>query len=29
MLESELPANSSFQHPFTLDGYAINILQQG
>ena len=29
MLESELPANTSFQHPFTLDGYAINILQQG
>ena len=26
MLETELPANSSFQHPFTLDGYAVNIL---
>lgn len=29
ILETELPANSSFQHPFTMDGYAVNILQQG
>ena len=24
-----MPADVSFQHPFTLDGYALNILQQG
>ena len=29
LLENELPANVSFQHPFTLQGYALNILQQG
>ena len=29
LLENELPADVSFQHPFTLDGYALNILQQG
>ena len=29
ILENELPANVSFQHPFTLDGFALNILQQG
>lgn len=29
LLNTELPATSSFQHPFTLDGYALNILQQG
>ena len=29
LLENEMPADVSFQHPFTLDGYALNILQQG
>jgi hypothetical protein len=29
ILETELPDNASFQHPFALDGFAINILQQG
>ena len=29
LLENELPADVSFQRPFTLDGYALNILQQG
>ena len=29
LLENQLPTNVSFQHPFTLDGYALNILQQG
>jgi hypothetical protein len=29
LLESELPDNTSFQHPFALEGFAMNILQQG
>lgn len=29
LLENELPSNVSFQYPFTLDGYALNIIQQG
>jgi hypothetical protein len=29
LLENELPANVSFQYPFTLDGFALNIIQQG
>lgn len=29
LLQTQLPPSSSFQHPFTLDGYALNILQQG
>lgn len=29
LLENELPADVSFQYPFTLDGFALNIIQQG
>ncbi len=29
LYESELPSNAAFQHPFTLDGYAVNVIQQG
>lgn len=29
LLENELPSNVSFQYPFTLDGFALNIIQQG
>ena len=29
VLENELPINVSFQYPFTLDGFALNLIQQG
>jgi hypothetical protein len=29
LLENELPTNVAFQYPFTLDGFALNIIQQG
>lgn len=29
LLENELPANTSFQYPFTLDGNSLNVIQQG
>jgi hypothetical protein len=29
LFESELPNNTSFQYPFTLDGNALNVIQQG
>lgn len=29
LLENELPSNVSFQYPFTLDGFALNVIQQG
>jgi hypothetical protein len=29
LLENEIPLNTSFQHPFTLDGFALNLIQQG
>ena len=29
ILENEIPLNTSFQYPFTLDGFALNLIQQG
>lgn len=29
LLENELPADVAFQYPFNLDGFALNIIQQG
>lgn len=29
LLDNELPANTSFQYPFTLDGNSLNVIQQG
>ena len=29
VLENEIPENTSFQYPFTLDGFALNLIQQG
>jgi Fas apoptotic inhibitory molecule (FAIM1) len=29
LLENDLPADVSFQYPFKLDGFALNIIQQG
>ena len=29
ILENEIPVNTSFQYPFTLDGFALNLIQQG
>ncbi len=29
LLENEIPSNVSFQYSFTLDGFALNIIQQG